>query len=441
MFTRRSLLGLTRAFSLHLKSSVKSTLPRIVKARDLVKELALLPDNAPLRLVNYLGGIRPNELTQALYSNPRLRQFRGVWAPVLTAPDFDNVMKALESPAVKMSQLPISKQRWQPWAYILYHIILNKPTKPEELIRALVIVDAHLPAVQPSSQPVLIVVAVARLAEEKLIAPLRRLIDRFQNLPITTEDQYNFLLRALALAPGVKDVGMLTLELLEEMARRGFKLQTEACNALLRPRFVNLDVALGIEASLKGAGADPTVQQLEALFRLMVTHGRRRDAARVLYRLRSSSVNTRLSTLPTQKDRLPRTYPVTAWDIAILGSFRNSAAAYRHLTELTQTARNSLPPVQVSANTTSEASEGPAEASQGPSLVGTEWLATLRVAARDPKVNPDRLISIFRAVSAQFAPSVNESRLSSRPHDQNHRVKINGNNGSACMYCSSKAPS
>lgn len=426
MFVRASFRSQVRTFALSSKRYVSRRPPHI-KASDLFKELSLLPDNAPLKLISYMARRRPDELADLLESDARLRRFKDVWTPVLTAPDFKTIEDVFSSTKAKMETVVTPDQPWQPLTHIFYHIIMNRANTHDELIQALALIEEYIPMVPTPSQPALIVSIIARLAELRLAAPLRRLVEYFQNIPSPSEEYYNLLLRALALGPGSKDTSALAISLIADIARQGYTLHKETYNALLRPPFANLEVAKEVEKRLKVLQFEPTLQHLEAFLRLMIQHGRKKDASRFLASLRAKETSAR--------SRLPSTDSVTHWDSLFVGSFRNSAAAYRHMKGLAEAAsrdvkealpihtsdRTPLTPLRSSEAVSPSASQRP-DGSQDPSdnnrlsqdstvepnppsripTVSHSWLSTLRVAARDRTFTPDAFLSTFRRGSAQF---------------------------------------
>ncbi|KAI0692318.1 hypothetical protein BC835DRAFT_1357621 [Cytidiella melzeri] len=443
MLMRASFRNLARITLPCIKRYISGMQQQPTRTTALFKDLVQLPGNSELRLVKMMATKRPTQIAEILELEHQPPHVRRLWEDVLAARGFADILLVLKTVGFEASESVgdiacNTQSSRQIFTLLVLHIFLNRANTPGQLIQALMVLQDHLPTAPLSLQPVLIIVAVAKLAELRLIATLRRLVQDFQELQATTAAHYRIILRALSLAPKSKETSALATELFSTMTVKGYALRhANVYHALLRPSFLTLDVAEGIEQKMAADRMKPEVHYLLALFRLMVKRGFRRRASRYMSSLDSAS---RSSVSPRHASRLAHPKRSAKWQHLYIAAYRDTAAAYRYIKQMPtkrssadatpSSPTNTLLPARLSQSRRSMTGRNfgraapdddlqlqhglefptPADAQHytTPSIrsdappVPPEWLSVLQVAGKDAKLSARALILIFRKGGRQY---------------------------------------
>jgi hypothetical protein len=408
--------------------------PHATRAVSLFKQLVELPGNSQLRLVRLMANGLPNHLTKQLWSKNESKRTRMLWKKILSTQEFSSALQTLQSFGYRFSRNVNDGPRRPvrlPTLLVL-HIFLNRARSTKDVTTALIILQNHLPAAPPALQPILIVTAIAKLAELRLVAMIRGLVQSLQVLPTATAAHYRIALRALSLAPQSREISSLIKDIVDTMSERGYSLRKDVYDALLRPSFLTLDVAEVTKRRMAVEDTKPTPSQLYSLLRLAVLHGFRR---RALQYLRLLDHTNRSSLFLKSRSRFIHPKKASGWNVLYISAFRDTAAAFRYVQQMpiinTNIDSKALSHADLPHRTTSrsrrfgtianreftrliscpeEVSVTPEEisaSSDGSELTvpsvdlasppaSPEWVAILRVAAKDRNLTARSLFFVFR---------------------------------------------
>ncbi|KAI0339070.1 hypothetical protein BDW22DRAFT_1361988 [Trametopsis cervina] len=310
---------------------VTHDLPPTFRTALLFQKLLRLPEATELYTHRYLviSKSKPTCTVRPYALNNRFVKGDTPTGGILRLHDLDDILNNTKTSGTAFKErvpdgrLP-STQSSLLYAPLVLHILLKNTDTLEEVIKTLVILENSLPVTSKLLQPVIIIATVAKLAELRLVAPLRGLIGTFQECPMATAVHYRLLLRALSLAPASTETSSLALLLIETMSKKGYQLgRKRVYNALLRPSFTTLAIASQVERYTNVHRSKLLASHVASLFRLMVTRRRRRKALTYMNRLNDMDE-------PAKGSRLSRPKLVGRL-IRYLAAFREQAAAHRHI--------------------------------------------------------------------------------------------------------------
>ncbi|KAI0092290.1 hypothetical protein BDY19DRAFT_1084865 [Irpex rosettiformis] len=404
--------------------------------RDLVK----LPGSAKLRLVRLMANKPSAKIAELVGLNQAPGNIKRTWEGVLTAPDVGAMLHVLKDSYsdIAVDALDAASSPMQPSllpTLLLLHILFNCAKTLEHLIRTLAFVQDQLPTTPLPFRPILIILAVSKAAELRLVAPLRPFIESFLELDSVTAVHYRLLLRGLSLAPRSAETSNLAMKVVTSPGAKRYKLwNKDIYDALLRPSFLTLAIAEHVPK--RNTGRVKPMLHSQALLRLYSHHGFRRRAFRYL-RLLNSTHGT--SPPMARGSRLSRAAAPSRWDYMYLAAFRHTATAYRYIRQMSA-ARSSSTPNRVRKSRGLSTRSGPCRSSRlktrqvlrestgmasmprapAPSHMTSStniseqsglsssdplyirWLSILQVAAKDPKLTAHALFLKFRRGGVRY---------------------------------------
>lgn len=237
------------------------------------------------------------------------------WAMVAAAADFHETISRLEAAGINASRMPLevlsSSQRLksslaenieslQPPTWLVMHILCNQVQTYDDMLSALKLLYYHIPAAPSNIRSTLLIVTAIRLAQLRMTAPFRRLVSCFLQFSDTyTADDFNLVIRAIALLPGSREVSALSIGLVRLAAARNFHLTERTFDALLEPARGTRLLARTLQDVARSQRYTFTRHQLERLLQLMTRLRYTKMATYYRNRLRSTQASPNVKPIPT----------------------------------------------------------------------------------------------------------------------------------------------
>lgn len=212
-----------------------------------------------------------------------------LWKGVLFTPDFSEAISMIEKKCFRV-RMPRPEEcktstvaeplmpAWVLLSIVCYAVANSKDaaTKMEELV------FSYLPDVPSGIQGPLLLAAASHFGHLNFLVPLRRTVQAF--LYVDLEDpalQFNQMLKAITRISNKSIEGAdLVIQLLHAMRSRQLRLYSSTYDALLKDRFVTLQLTKKLRQEMIDSGHTPTAEQLEAYLRFFAKDGAIHDAGK-----------------------------------------------------------------------------------------------------------------------------------------------------------------
>ncbi|KAJ3521111.1 hypothetical protein NM688_g9061 [Phlebia brevispora] len=256
----RSQSNLPRYAQYATQNSPRSELPPWSPVSLLMKDLEAKCGYPLFTSVKQIAAFKPRSQKNTLdapfdLKREALPEHRPEWTYVAEAENVEESMSRLEDDGVPVCRrsleylsskqhledpLPDEATNRQPPTWLVMHILCNQVQTYDDMIPALKLIYFHVPAASPDIRSSLLITAGIQLARLGMIASFRRLISCFLHFSkeFTAED-FNLMIRTLALIPGHAESGTLAIGLLRTAVARGFIVTERTYDALLRPGVAN----------------------------------------------------------------------------------------------------------------------------------------------------------------------------------------------------------
>ena len=300
------------------------------------------------------------------------------WHSVTRQHDIESALTTLET-----SQIP----RIPPW--VVFYIILYK-------VRSSVHADgpmldflfAHLDHLPLHHQGPLLIFAALHLSKFNLLQPLKRVVNTFLTTELSHEPlQFNLLLQALTLnSVRSTESADLVVQILTAMDGRQLKLRADTYRLLINDRFITVQLTKHLRSRMTHEGVVPNARHLESYLRVFAKGGAIHEA------------QTYFDAIRKNKEAVPVDDPQST---VALSGFKDRSSAFEFLEGLAPDMRQYPRPVDPYLFHIDKRR-----------LDAHNYTASLAVVARDPEMDVQLLIRMFRRMLTMRGSAVRPTIVS-----------------------------
>ncbi|KAL0952462.1 hypothetical protein HGRIS_006730 [Hohenbuehelia grisea] len=388
---------------------------RPIRAAKFVHALRKETRDSTWDLVEKLNHPHRLALSEALFKHGlTVNQFKS-WSYVCYKSNILAAVSALKDAGYTTRESDTGMQHPPTWL-LLFLVSTKVRTSAHAEGPLMDLVFSNFPVTSPEYQGPLLVLTMINLVRFSLLLPMERVIQTFLNIPLHhPELEFNLMLQAItSIHPSSMEVGKQVLQLLRAVEARQLHLTSESYTALLRDRFVTLQLTRYLREQMARQGYAPTATQLEAYLKVFSRNGLIHDAKRYYDIVRAGVAN---------HDRTVALTPSTDDESSILHSAETSmlraqgdrASAFEYLVKLLKADQErqlsphdiqSVPSRLLSPPRTDRHSLLPWRKS----VDVYDWTTAFAVAAKDSTTNAATLLRVFRRVKfshdAAFRPTL-----------------------------------
>ncbi|THH07586.1 hypothetical protein EW145_g3282 [Phellinidium pouzarii] len=294
------------------------------------------------------------------------------------------------------------------WAILF--LLSSKVNSPVQAMSAVSIMLRHFPKADISIQPSLLILTARFLARRNVTLPMPNLVRAFLMLNLSEPStQLNLLLRSISHFRPTPEITKATTRILDAMSARQVRLHSRTYRSLLSNKLVTPELAKTLQRRMQRESFIPNTNHLEAYLRVFAKQGAVHASARYLNLIRKLRIGQGREAphgvnLSSQGAQAQTEGSVnTRWNTEFLSSFgRHTGSAFYYLRALVGDGIASTTAIRPVRN---ESRISCADRKNSPltwkrDLHVSDWTVVLNIAARDPKISGERLLSLFKQARA-----------------------------------------
>ena len=350
-------------------------------------------------------------LVQAAVSHSVSQEELGSFRGIVFAKDLDAAFSCLRETGFATTTTDATNGLKYIPTWLVLFLITHKVQTLGQTGPMLDMVYTYLDVIPLHLRPSMLVMAALALARFNVLSSLRPLVQKFLTTPLSYPNiQFNLLLRAISRFPSSAEAAKQVVVVLNSMQSRQIPLQSRTYDALLRDRFVTLQLVKTLRARMIRDGFVPTAAHLEAYLRIFAKHGaihRAKGYRDIIHALAVQKKARPDSSEPNTPHPDPSTRNADTLYIAAYKEDR--ASAFRYLSKL----------LKDESDTNNTTDDPPPHFPRTMPRFGSpaprnrvdifDWTNALVIAARDKSTTSETLVNLFQDAQSRttrFRPTI-----------------------------------